>query len=184
MVEMQEREAPKPPGQSSRKRDGQTTGLDRSSHTASARTETVFLISSISALSLATSRGAPPSRSLSRERHPALRLRARRRGVHGEWPRQGRRFCGRRERDGSQCQAAIAAKRLMSSTGPTRSAREAGGGRVFGSTGGRSWIARRDRTRRRRRLRWRTRASHVINRLEHIIVPTLHLPGDPHTLLD
>src|SRR5258708_30832794 len=69
-----------------------------------ARTETVFLISSISALSLASSRGAPPSRSLSRERHPALRLRARRRGVHGEWPRQGRRFCGRRERDGSQCQ--------------------------------------------------------------------------------
>src|SRR5258708_30317767 len=39
-----------------------------------ARTETVFLISSISALSLASSRGAPPSRSLSRERHPALRL--------------------------------------------------------------------------------------------------------------
>src|SRR5258708_504584 len=88
-----------------------------------ARTETVFLISSISALSLASSRSAPPSRSLWRERHPALRLRARRRGVHGEWPRQGRRFCGRRERDGSQCQAAIAAKRLMSSTGPTRSAR-------------------------------------------------------------
>src|SRR6266478_4846254 len=78
--------------------------------------------------------------------------------------------------------AAIAAKRLMSSTGPTRSARS-GGGRVLGSTGGRSWIARRDRTRQRRRLRWRTRASHVINRLEHIIVPTLHLPGDPHAVL-
>src|SRR5258708_5151253 len=79
--------------------------------------------------------------------------------------------------------ATIAAKRLMSSIGP-RAAPEAGGGRVLGSTGGRGWIARRDRTRRRRRLRWRTRASHVINRLEHIIVPTLHLPGDPDALLD
>ncbi|HKD30655.1 MAG TPA: transposase [Xanthobacteraceae bacterium] len=30
-------------------------------------------------------------------------FRARRRRVHGKWPRQGRRFRGRRERDGSEC---------------------------------------------------------------------------------
>jgi hypothetical protein len=37
------------------KKGGQAVSLDRSSHTASAHTETVFLISSISALNLAIS---------------------------------------------------------------------------------------------------------------------------------